>query len=186
MSRVKRGRGRGASSLGAAPSRPESGTEDTPSTIAQANADTGSQISPNSSPADAPTETPASTPARVPVQRLDSLSTRGGPSARGARAGATSSRFKPKAVRRGAEEREKAAREIEEKKRAKDKDAAREAREADRERGGRSRGRGMGMRGRGRGDAMGRGGLNRASVASGPFGMAPAGPGKLFVKCLMI
>ncbi|KAI9745670.1 MAG: hypothetical protein M1818_001204 [Claussenomyces sp. TS43310] len=191
----KRGRGRGAASAAGAPGQrgagsgalsADAGDKDNAGPAASnfeiQHTNLESQVSPNSSPASAPTETPASTPARAPVQRLDSLgggaaNLRGG--TRGARAGAGTSRFRPKAVRRGVEEREKAAREEAERKAARDKDAAALARLESGGRG-RSRGRGDGFRGRGgrgRGDAMGVGRLDRStSGASGPFSEAPSAP----------
>lgn len=145
------------------------------------------QVSPNSSPASAPTETPAPTPARPPTQRLDSILP--GPSIN-TRGTISRGKFKPRAVRRDKDEREKAeqeelarinAREVE--LRAQGVGIAPAA-----SRGGFARGlaRGLGRgRGRGRGDAMGRGRL----LASGLFGIAPAAPGKSnrwskWLKCL--
>lgn len=92
-------------------------------------------------------------------------------------------KFKPKAIRRGVEEREAAQREEEARRAEKEKATARAMRGG--RGGGGDRGRG---RGRGRGDAMGRGGLDRNSKvfreANGLFGVAPAGPGMLLcVSC---
>jgi DNA-directed RNA polymerase III subunit RPC4 len=132
------------------------------------------------SPASAPTETPAPTPVRPPVQRLETLglSARGqlgaprGPSGVGRGTGrAMAGKFKPKAVRRGIEERAQA--EAEEKARREERE--KEAWQAENAARGNLRGRWM--RGRGRGDAMGRGGPSDRgrSAATGLFSVAPSG-----------
>jgi hypothetical protein len=143
--------------------------------------------SPTDSPAPAPTETPAPTPARAPVQRLDSLSAagRGGLSTGGGVGGRVmSGKFKPKAVRRGFEERQRAEQEEKERREQRELQAWKDEGSSvttftgrGTERGDSGRG-----RGRGRGDAMGRGGLDRNTrtvrEATGLFGVAPAAAGK--------
>ena len=153
--------------------------------------------SPNLSPASAPTETPASTPVRAPVQRLDSLGVSvGGIIGTGRGTGrAMAGKFKPKAVRRGAEERAQA--EAEERARREERARAVQKEQSDVLKGGNGgrsdMGRGRGIRGRGRGDAMGRGGLDRNKAlreATGVFGIAPAGPGEpkcyYLLLCLLL
>lgn len=130
--------------------------------------------SPNSSPATIPTETPAPTPARVTTSRPDGPST-SGPSGTlrprvGAKETAAPSKFKPKNVRRGADEREELAR----KEMQRVADLAQAAAKNDAPRG---RGRGAA---RGRGDAMGRK-VEPRTTASGTFGIAPAEMGRFLL-----
>jgi DNA-directed RNA polymerase III subunit RPC4 len=145
--------------------------------------------SPNSSPATIPTETPATTPARANIPRSDpsgsnvpqpsSSSIRGGRG--GARGGAatkpaTTSRFKPKNVRRDASELEEIARKENDRLAA---IAAENAREAS----AKMRGRGRPLRGRG--DAMGRG-MGRKTTATGTFGVAPEALSKSYRNPVLV
>lgn len=126
--------------------------------------------SPNSSPADIPTETPAPTPVRAPPQRAVA-----GPALKpGAKPAAAPSKFKPKAIRRGAAERDELARLDTEKKERLRKEA--EAAKARAERG-TFGGRGRGDRGRGRGDTMGRRFVAGRSNEQGMFSVLPAALG---------
>jgi len=132
--------------------------------------------SPNSSPVTIPTETPAPTPARPaapwpvlpPGQASSSLTTTTtSKTASGQTPAATAaapSKFKPKAIRRTKDERDRlVADEFKRAEKAK-ADAKREAERA-------SRGRGRGARGRG--DAMGRPKEAPRSTAHGIFGITP-------------
>jgi len=169
-----RGRGRGRGKSTPSDSHPVSGPSDAafPDIAASTPEHMHIDPSPNSSPATIPTETPAPTPARVTTQRPDEPSSSVAPAAARTKIGAKEtgpapSKFKPRAVRRTAEEREKMGREEMERKERLAKAAAR-----DEERAARGRGRG-GFAGRGRGDAMGRRDTNQKSTASGIFGIAP-------------
>lgn len=157
---------------------PQSLDENTSTALtAEASQDTSMQDSPNLSPASIPTETPAPTPAQVShrssTQRLDSLApgrVRGRGRGRGTTpsVGAAPPSFKPKAVRRDQNERQRAA--DEERKRVEERDRQAEWAE-NRAAGGRGRANFRGAQ-RGRGDAMGKR-MVTISTASGIFSQLP-------------
>jgi DNA-directed RNA polymerase III subunit RPC4 len=168
------------SSESAVPSVPLAATEQNQSN------DESTVPSPNSSPATVPTETPAPTPVRAPPPRTESSSSIAPPASQGRDRGglnagvgqrgkpATESKFKPRAIRRDAGERERIKKEEMEKQASLEKEAEAEAARIAR---GLTRGRGRG--GRGRGDRLDRSQTNRnVNSASGLFGIAPEEMGK--------